>query len=124
MLKEDRVIEKIILVDGKPVISAKDLAELYGLNENIIVRIIEQRENDFPVDFIIKDRDRYVLTETGVALMLGFLKSDQIAQVNIIILRVFRRIRELFSEYDNGLLLKIAELEKKINDNKDMITRH
>ncbi len=124
MLTEDRVIEKIVLVDGKPVISAKDLAELYGLNENIIVRIIEQRENDFPVDFIIKDRDTYVLTESGVALMLGFLKSDQIAQVSIVILRVFRRLRELFSEYDNGLSLKIAELEKKISGNKDITIRH
>ncbi|MDP2942777.1 MAG: hypothetical protein Q8O36_04650 [Candidatus Omnitrophota bacterium] len=124
MLREDKVIEKIILVNGKPVISAKDLAELYGLNENIIAGIIGQGENDFPVDFVIKDRDVYVLTESGVALMLIFLKSDQIAQVNIIILRILRRLRELFSEYDNGLSLKIAELEKKISGNKDIATKH
>lgn len=124
MLREDNVIEKVILVDGKPVISAKDLAELYGLNENVIVGIIEQRENDFPVDFVIKDQDMYVLTESGVTLMSSFLKSGHIAQVNIVILRILRRLRELFSEYDNGLSLKIAELEKKISGDKDITIKH
>lgn len=51
MIGEDRVIEKrILFVDGKAAISAEDLAELYRINENIIVGVIEQRENDFPGD--------------------------------------------------------------------------
>ncbi|OGX29664.1 MAG: hypothetical protein A3F87_01700 [Omnitrophica WOR_2 bacterium RIFCSPLOWO2_12_FULL_51_24] len=124
MLREDKVIEKIIMKDGKLAISAKDLAGLYKVDESTVVGVIEQKENDFPADFAIKDRDGYFLTESGVAIMLSFLNSDYIAQVNIMALRIFRRIRELFSEYDNGLSAKMIELERKIDGSKDMTSKH
>ena len=54
----------------------------------------------------------YVFTELGVAMLSSVLNSDRAIEVNIQIMRVFAKLREMMATHKD-LRLKIEELEKK-----------
>jgi len=56
----------------------------------------------------------------GVGILGAFLRSDKIADQNVKILRIFRRIRELVELYYGELVIKIEEIEKKLKGEKNM----
>lgn len=55
----------------------------------------------------------YAFTEQGVAMLSSVLKSKRAVQVNIAIMRVFVRLKEMVLNYKD-LAHKLGELEKKI----------
>ena len=57
-------------------------------------------------------RRPYVFTEQGVAMLSSVLKSKKAVQVNIAIMRIFVKIREIGSNYKK-LAEEIEKLEKK-----------
>ncbi len=59
-------------------------------------------------------------TEQGVAMLSSVLHSDRAIQVNIAIMRVFVRIREMMATH-RELALKLRELEKRIQDHDEQI---
>jgi phage regulator Rha-like protein len=65
----------------------------------------------------------YVFTEQGVAMLSSVLNSDTAIDVNIQIIRVFTRMREvLISQKD--IFLKLEKLEKKIMEQNELTGRH
>ena len=54
----------------------------------------------------------YVFTEQGVAMLSSVLNSERAIQVNILIMRAFTKLREIFLTHKE-LSLKIETLEKK-----------
>lgn len=56
-------------------------------------------------------------TEQGVAMLSGILNSDRAISVNIQIMRVFTRIRQMLSD-NTELRLDIEKIKKKL-DNQD-----
>ena len=65
----------------------------------------------------------YVFTEQGVAMLSSVLNSDTAIDVNIQIIRVFTRMREvLLSQKD--IFLKLEKLEKKIMEQNELTGRH
>lgn len=59
----------------------------------------------------------YVFTEQGVAMLSSVLKSDRAIEVNIQIMRIFTKIRQIL--FDNtDLRLDIEKMKKKF-DNQD-----
>lgn len=65
----------------------------------------------------------YVFTEQGVAMLSSVLNSDTAIDVNIQIIRVFTRIREvLLSQKD--VVLKIERLEKKVLEQNTKVGQH
>lgn len=56
-------------------------------------------------------------TEQGVAMLSGILNSDRAISVNIQIMRVFTRIRQMLSD-NTDLRLDIEKIKKKL-DNQD-----
>lgn len=97
-----------------------DLAELYGVltkNLNLAVRRNPRR---FPEDFMFRLTEEeeqglrlqiatskegrggrryspYVFTEQGVAMLSSVLKSDRAADVNVMVMRTFVRLREMLA---------------------------
>ena len=66
---------------------------------------------------------RYVpmaFTEQGVALLSSVLNSDQAIMVNIQIIRIFTRMRELLQTH-NDILLKLDEINRKYSDHDQKI---
>ena len=54
-------------------------------------------------------------TEQGVAMLSSVLKSDRAVQVNIQIMRVFVKIKEMVATHKD-LARKIEDLERKFDD--------
>ena len=59
----------------------------------------------------------FAFTKQGVAMLSGVLNSDRAIQVNIQIMRIFTRVREMLIE-NLSLRLQVEEIRKKI-DNQD-----
>jgi hypothetical protein len=55
----------------------------------------------------------FAFTEQGVAMLSGILNSDRAINVNIQIMRIFTRIRQMFAD-TLSLKLEIEEIKKKI----------
>lgn len=65
----------------------------------------------------------FVFTEQGVAMLSSVLKSDTAIEVNIKIIRIFNKMRELlFTNKD--ILLKLEQLENKILRQSEDISKH
>lgn len=59
-------------------------------------------------------------TEQGVAMLSSVLNSKRAIQVNIQIIRIFNRMREVLLNY-REVLLKVEELERQTLQNTDNI---
>ncbi|NQV37982.1 MAG: ORF6N domain-containing protein [Candidatus Marinimicrobia bacterium] len=127
---------KILVVRNQKVLLDRDLAELYGVETKRLKEAVRRNLNRFPSDFMFEMNDdelnkwrtqfatsnpekmglRYhpmVFTEQGVAMLSSVLRSKKAIEVNILIMRAFVRMRELF-ESDKSLLLKVELLEKEL----------
>lgn len=58
----------------------------------------------------------YVFTEHGVLMLSSVLNSDRAIDMNIAIMRIFTRIREIVTQ-NTELSLAVEKLEKKTNNN-------
>jgi hypothetical protein len=63
----------------------------------------------------------YAFTEQGVAMLSSVLNSQRAIQVNITIMRVFVRLRQITAS-QRALAGKLAELEERIQDHDVQIT--
>ena len=59
----------------------------------------------------------YAFTEQGVAMLSGILNSDRAITVNIQIMRIFTRIRQMLTD-NTELRLEIEKIKNKL-DNQD-----
>jgi hypothetical protein len=59
-------------------------------------------------------------TEQGVAMLSSVLRSKRAVQVNIAIMRVFVRLREMIATHKE-LAHKLAELEQRLEDHDQQI---
>jgi ORF6N domain len=125
---------KIYLIRGHKVMFDRDLAELYGVLTKNLNKAVQRNLERFPDDFMFQltkeeaDRSRfqfgtlnrgknikylpYVFTEQGVAMLSSVLKSKRAVQVNIQIMRIFVKLKELMISHKD-LARKIDDLEKK-----------
>jgi hypothetical protein len=55
----------------------------------------------------------FAFTEQGVAMLSGVLNSDRAINVNIQIMRVFTKLREIFTD-NLSIKIEIEEIKKKI----------
>ena len=128
---------KIYLIRGQKVMFDSDLAELYGVLTKYLNRQVRRNLERFPEDFMFQltrqeaDSSRcqfgtlnrgenikylsFVFTEQGVAMLSSVLRSKRAAQVNIQIIRVFVRLKELMMTHKD-LARKIEDLERKFQD--------
>ncbi len=113
----------------------KDLAELYGVMTKNLNKAVRRNLERFPGDFMIElTKEEYRLlrfqigtlkqgqhskylplafTEQGVAMLSTVLKSRRSIQVNIQIMRVFVKLKEILLSHKD-LALKIEQLEGKV----------
>jgi hypothetical protein len=133
-ISQDTIEQKIFLIRGQKVMLDKDLAELYGIETKVLKQAVKRNIKRFPADFmfvLIKHefsnlRSQFVtsswggmrylpmaFTEQGVAMLSSVLKSDRAIQVNIQIMRVFTRLRQMLATHKE-LAHKLDALEQKI----------
>lgn len=56
-----------------------------------------------------------VFTEQGVAMLSGVLRSETAIEVNIQIIRIFTRFRDMLLTHKD-ILLKLEHIEKKVTE--------
>lgn len=116
-----------------------DLAELYGVETKRLKESVRRNLNRFPEDFMFELTDpemnslrtqfasskigrggvRYspmVFTEQGVAMLSSILNSEKAIIVNIQIIRIFTRIRNMLSD-NTEIRLIVEELRTKTANN-------
>jgi len=134
-LSEELIMSKIYLIRGKKVMLDRDLAELYGVETRVLNQAVRRNGKRFPYDFMFEMtkeelhdwKSQFVIsnsmnmglrkpplafTEQGVAMLSSVLKSDLAIAVNIQIIRVFSRMKELISDHWE-ILQKLSQLEQK-----------
>ena len=118
-----------------------DMAELYGVETKQLKRAVRRNGSRFPEDFMFElnkqELDilrsqigtsswggvRYApmaFTEQGVAMLSSILNSERAVQVNIHIIRVFTRMREMLLMHKD-VLLKVEQQERKMVQHDDDI---
>ena len=135
----DRIVEsKILLIRGKKVMIDKDIAELYGVTTKRLNEQVKRNHTRFPEDFmfqltgiekseVVANCDHlntlkyspnlpYAFTEYGVVMLASVLHSERAIEVNIQIVRVFTRLREMVLTHKD-ILLKLEQLEKQVVNN-------
>ena len=133
-LLEERVINKIFLIRGKKVMLDFELAEMYAVETKQLKRQVRRNAERFPKDFMFElaqkefknlrshigtsswGGTRYMpiaFTEQGVAMLSSVLNSPTAIEVNIQIIRVFSKMRELLLTHKD-ILLKLEQVEKKM----------
>ena len=133
-LPDEVILEKIYVIRGMKVMLDKDLAHLYDVETKVLKQAVRRNIDRFPDDFMFELSNeefkdlrsqivtsswggaRYVpmvFTEQGVAMLSSVLNSKQAIQVNIQIIRVFTKMRELILT-KKDLLIKMEHLEMKM----------
>ncbi len=138
-INDELVMNKIYVIRNQKVMLDRDLAELYGVETKVFKQAVKRNLNRFPEDFMFEltefeDKSlrsqivtskigrggvRYtpmVFTEQGVAMLSSVLNSEKAISVNIQIIRIFTRIRQMLSD-NTELRLGIEELRKKTENN-------
>jgi hypothetical protein len=134
VVSDDVVINKIHLVRKQKVMLDRDLAELYNVSTGNLNKAVKRNLPRFPEDFMFQLTDKefkdlifqngtsswggtrkmpYAFTEQGVAMLSSVLNSERAVLVNIHIIRVFTRMRELVSTHKD-VLLKLEQLERAV----------
>jgi len=138
-IPDEIVMNKIYVIRNQKVMLDSDLAELYGVETKQLKRQVNRNTIRFPEDFMFELTEtefeslrcqigtskigrggvRYtpmVFTEQGVAMLSSVLNSEKAISVNIQIIRIFTRIRQMLSD-NTELRLGIEELRKKTDNN-------
>ena len=129
-----RLIERrIYLIRGQKVMLDSDLAEIYGVPTFRLNEAVKRNRKRFPADFMLQlNREEasfltsqiamskvgrggrrtlpYAFTEHGVAMLASVLNSDRAAQMNIVIIRAFVKLREVVASHKE-LARKVGRLD-------------
>ncbi len=138
---EEKIITKIYLIRGIKVMLDFELSELYEVETKQLKRQVRRNANRFPDDFMFEltteefsdlrsqfgtsswGGTRYnpmAFTEQGVAMLSSILNSKTAINVNIQIIRVFTRMKEMLLT-NKDILLKLEQLENKVSGQDENI---
>jgi phage regulator Rha-like protein len=133
---DETIMNKIYVIRGQKVMIDRDLAELYEVETKRLKEAVRRNPNRFPKDFMFEMNKKefeywrtqnatskedkqglryapFCFTEQGVTMLSCVLSSDRAIDVNIQIIRIFSKMKEmLLSNKDN--LLQMQKIEKKL----------
>ncbi len=137
----EKIAQRIYVIRGIKVMIDFELAELYNIETKQMKRQVKRNIERFPPDFMfVLDKDeleilrcqigtfkqvvfRYppmAFTEQGVAMLSSVLNSSTAIAVNIEIIRVFSRLKEIAMAHKE-ILLKLKDLENKVGHHQEDI---
>ncbi|MBA3052983.1 MAG: ORF6N domain-containing protein [Candidatus Omnitrophota bacterium] len=134
------IAKKIYLIRREKIMLDRDLAELYGVETRVLNQAVRRNIKRFPGDFMfsltrdeIRNLSQFVIsskikhapnvfafTEQGVAMLSGVLNSERAILVNISIMRVFSKLKQLALSHSE-LLRKVDALERKYGEHDKKI---
>lgn len=127
-ISDELVVSKIYTIRGQKVMLDRDLAELYGVDTKRLKEAVRRNKERFPEDFMFEMNadelenwrtqiatsdpgDRiglryapFCFSEHGVLMLSSVLNSAAATAVNIQVIRVFTKMRELLVGHQDILL--------------------
>ena len=143
-VNESFVMSKIHLLRGQKVILDEDLAVMYGVETKRLNEQVKRNLGRFPKDFMFqlskkefenlksqfatsswggRRRRPYAFTDYGVLMLSGVLNSETAIQVNLKIIRVYAKLREMLLK-NKDILLKLEQMEKQMNSQENLAGKH
>ncbi|HEY1009374.1 MAG: ORF6N domain-containing protein [Daejeonella sp.] len=137
VVPDEIVLSKIYYLRDHKVMLDSDLAELYGVETKALNQAVSRNSKRFPNDFMFQLDETewislrsqnvtskrggrkylpYVFTEHGVLMLSSVLNSERAVSVNIQIMRIFTRMRNLLVN-NAELLAEIAKIKNKLDHN-------
>lgn len=136
LITDELILNKIYIIRKKKIMLDRDLAELYGVQTKVLNQAVKRHQKRFPEDFMFQlteeemnnwksqivtsnkikmglRKNPYVFTELGVSMLSSVLNTDLAIEVNIQIIRIFSKMREVMLT-NHELILKFEILENKI----------
>ena len=134
IIPDEVIINKIFLIRGKKVMLDWDLADLYKVETKQLKRAVRRNISRFPEDFMIQlTADEFInlrsqigtsswggtrylpmaFTEHGVIMLASVLNSEHAIQVNIQVVRIFNRMREMLTTNEE-IIQKLVEHDNQI----------
>ncbi|MFA6946871.1 MAG: ORF6N domain-containing protein [Pedobacter sp.] len=135
IIPDELVINKIYYIRQQKVMLDSDLAELYGVETKVLNQAISRNIERFPSDFMFQlDEQEWsnlksqfvtsswggrrkvpkAFTEQGVAMLSSVLNSSRAINVNIQIIRIFTRIRQMLID-NTDLRFEIEKIKTKLD---------
>ncbi|MDQ6845635.1 MAG: ORF6N domain-containing protein, partial [Bacteroidota bacterium] len=131
---ETLIENKIFVIREQKVMLDSDLSEMYGVETKALKQAVKRNIERFPEDFMfelnpeeVENLSRsqfvtlkrgqnikyppYAFTEHGVLMLSSVLRSERAVQVNIQIMRVYSKMKELL-QMNKDILMKLEKLEK------------
>jgi ORF6N domain len=144
VITEQFIVNKIYWIREQKVMLDRDLAELYQVETRVLNQAVKRNIERFPEDFmfqlnekefenwisqfVISNSERmglrkrpFAFTEQGLAMLSSVLNSPVAINVNIQIIRVFTKMRQILLT-NKDILLKLEKLENDVTQNKKDIT--
>lgn len=143
-IPEEIITNKIYLIREQKVMLDRDLADLYKVETKQLKRQVRRNMERFPEDFMFQLNNEeftnwrsqfgtsnisdkmglryapFAFTEQGVAMLSSVLSSQTAIKVNIQIIRVFTKLRQMFTD-NLSIKLEIEEIKKNLsNQNKNI----
>src|ERR1700743_1649497 len=138
---DETIVTKIYHLRGQKVMLDEDLAELYQVPTGRLNEQVKRNIDRFPVDFMFQlTEDEFknlksqnatsswggrrklpsAFAEHGVLMLSSVLNSSIAIGVNIQIMRIYTKMREMLMT-NQEILLKLEQLEKQVVQNSDDI---
>lgn len=136
-LTDDIIISKILYIRGKKIMLDEDLAKLYCVETKRLNEQVKRNIERFPKDFMFQLTPKefgnlksqiatsswggnrklpLAFTEHGILMLSGVLNSKVAIKVNIRIIRIFIKMREMILTHKD-ILLKLERMEKDVTNN-------
>jgi hypothetical protein len=135
-LPDEVIASKIYVIRGQKVLLDRDLAGLYDVETRMLKQAVRRNAERFPADFMFEMTTKefkkwtkdnvtssndlmglrhapFCFTEQGVTMLSCILNSKKAIEVNIRIIRIFTRMREMLLTHKD-ILLKLEKLEKHV----------
>lgn len=140
-IPEELIMHKIYLIRGKKVMLDRDLAELYGVETKQLKRAIRRNISRFPIDFMFELNKEelenwrsqfgtsnkeimglrvppFAFTEHGVIMLASVLNSERAISVNIQVVRIFTKMREMMASHKE-LLHRLEKTEQTMSKHNE-----
>src|SRR3989338_6891689 len=129
----ETIERKIYYLRGMKIMFDRDLANIYGVTTSYLNRKVKRHAERFPSDFMFELNEKEfknlicqfgtsswggtrkrprAFTDYGILMLSSILNSKRTVQVNIQIMRTFRKLREVVFHHKD-LQKKIEKMEKK-----------
>ena len=143
IVPDEALLTKIYFIRGQKVMLDRYLAELYGVETRTLKQAVRRNIKRFPEDFmfemtakefqnwrsqiVISNSEKmgirhlpFCFTEQGITMLSCVLSSERAIEVNIRIMRLFTKMREMILTHKD-LLLELEEIRKKMTTQDERI---